>query len=58
VLDFGSLTELSERHGTSDFEELFYRLIVQAEKELVKDPSLPPLEGLEDALLQTQGRLS
>lgn len=58
VLDFGSLSELSERHGTNDFEELFYRLIVQAERELVKDPSLPPLEGLEDALLQTQGRLS
>jgi len=58
VLDFGSLEELSDRHGTSDFEELFYRLIVQSEKELVKGRALPPLEGLEDALLQTQGKLS
>jgi sodium transport system ATP-binding protein len=32
VLDAGSLSELSDRHGTSDFEELFYQLIVESER--------------------------
>lgn len=32
VLDSGSLTELSERHKTSDFEELFYQLIMASEQ--------------------------
>lgn len=32
VLDAGSLEELSDRHGTSDFEELFYQLIVESER--------------------------
>ncbi len=32
VLDSGSLSELSERHKTSDFEELFYQLIMASEQ--------------------------
>lgn len=32
VLDSGSLPELSDRHKTSDFEELFYQLIMASEQ--------------------------
>lgn len=32
VLDSGSLSELSDRHKTSDFEELFYQLIMSSEQ--------------------------
>lgn len=33
VLDSGSLEELSSRHHTDDFEELFYQLIVDSERQ-------------------------
>jgi sodium transport system ATP-binding protein len=33
VLDSGSLAELSDRHKTSDFEELFYQLIMNSERD-------------------------
>jgi sodium transport system ATP-binding protein len=37
VLDSGSLTELADRHRTSDFEELFYQLIMKSERDKAKE---------------------
>jgi len=33
VLDSGTLAELAERHGASDFEDLFYDMIMERERE-------------------------
>jgi sodium transport system ATP-binding protein len=37
VLDSGSLPELADRHGSSDFEELFYQLIMNRERSNSKE---------------------
>lgn len=39
VLDTGSLSDLSERHATSDFEELFYQLIIESERHSATESS-------------------
>jgi sodium transport system ATP-binding protein len=40
VLDSGRLPELADRHGTSDFEELFYQLIMESERKRSTDGAM------------------
>ena len=40
VLDSGRLPELADRHGSSDFEELFYQLIMESERKRSTDGAM------------------
>ncbi len=50
VLDSGSLEELAVRHGTSDFEEMFYRLIMDSEQ---NQPGHLPVQELASTIVHS-----